>query len=303
MTRPGSLPHAHPAAVRLCAVLTSHNRRETTLRALAALQASAAGAPVKLSACLVDDGSSDGTAEAVRAHFPWVRVEVHRGPPLFWCRGMQRALSLALAEGHQHYLLLNDDTFLAPDALARLLACEAELRAAAPAPLIVVGSTLDPDTGQRSYGGERQPSTWRRTTFRSVMPRAVPQRLDTFNANVVLLPADAIARVGALDEAFEHSMGDIDYGLRARAAQVPVWLAPGYQGSCRRNASLGGIQDPSLPLRQRWELMLSRKVLPWRSWLHFTRRHGGALWPLYFAWPYAKLWALGIWQRRPVHRA
>lgn len=32
-----------------------------------------------------------------------------------------------------------------------------------------------------------------------------------------------------------------------------------------------------------------RKGLPWRSWLIFTRRHTGVMWPLYFAWPYAKL--------------
>ena len=37
------------------------------------------------------------------------------------------------------------------------------------------------------------------------------------------------------------------------------------------------------------ELIRSRKGLPFRSWLHFTRRHGGLLWPLFFAWPYAKL--------------
>jgi hypothetical protein len=44
--------------------------------------------------------------------------------------------------------------------------------------------------------------------------------------------------------------------------------------------------------------MMHRKGLPWRSWLHFTRRHMGWNWPLYFAWPYAKLCAQALWRRR-----
>ena len=51
----------------------------------------------------------------------------------------------------------------------------------------------------------------------------------------------------------------------------------------------GTFTDKSLPLKTRWKRMLDRKGLPWKSWLIFTRRHMGVMWPLYFAWPYAKL--------------
>jgi hypothetical protein len=46
--------------------------------------------------------------------------------------------------------------------------------------------------------------------------------------------------------------------------------------------------------------MLGRKGLPVRSWLRFTRKHGGVLWPMYFVWPYAKLLLTGWrWLPRP----
>jgi GT2 family glycosyltransferase len=96
-------------------------------------------------------------------------------------------------------------------------------------------------------------------------------------------------KVGNLDPTFEHAMGDTDYALRARRAGVRAYVAPGIAGYCSVNPLKGSYFDRSLPLHRRWQLIRSRKGLPVRSWLRFTRRHGGWLWPIYFAWPYAKV--------------
>jgi GT2 family glycosyltransferase len=277
-------------ATRLCAVMTCFNRRDKTLACLEALRCSAEQAGgIRLSAVLVDDGSNDGTAEAVKARYPWVQVVVNEGPPLFWCRGMHLALAQAMPKGFDYYLLLNDDTMLAPDALAGLVACAVQMRLQGGKPVLVVGSTEDATTGLHTYGGERIASPLRRTTFLRVPPSAEPQPIDTFNGNVVLLPADVVALVGNVDPLFEHAMGDIDYGLRARQAGVAQWLAPGFHGTCSNNPVTGTFSDQRLGLRARWRHILSRKGLPWRSWLHFTRRHTGVIWPLFFLWPYVRL--------------
>ena len=285
-------------ATRLCILLTCFNRVEQTLACLQAVQASTGLEGVELNAVLLDDGSRDGTADAVRARFPWVMVLTNGGPPLFWCRGMHRAFATAIAQGHDHYLLLNDDTILLPDALARLLACAAGLRAQSPeaVPVLVVGSTQDASSGHHTYGGERMPAPQRPTTFKLLTPSVEPQSIDTFNGNIVLLPADVVALVGTVDPVYEHAMGDIDYGLRARAAGVAQWLAPGYHGTCSNNPVDNTFSDPALAWRKRWAHILSRKGLPWRSWLHFTRRHTGWRWPLFFMWPYVRLVAQGLSQ-------
>ncbi len=281
----------------LCALMSCFNRRDKTLACLdtlaperQALQARG----IELQAVLLDDGSTDGTAEAVAAAHPWVTVV--RGPgQLYWCRGMHLAQQQPLARAADWQLWLNDDVLLEPGCLARLLDCEQSLSAQGLLGL-VVGATRDVRTGLVSYGGERRLSRWRRSRFSLLAPGDQPQLCDAMNGNIVLLPREARERVGDLDPAFEHAMGDTDYGLRARALGLGVWLAPGYMGWCSDNPRTGTYHDRSLPWARRWQLMLSRKGLPWRSWLHFTRRHMGPAWPLFFVWPYLRL-QLERWRR------
>jgi len=131
-----------------------------------------------------------------------------------------------------------------------------------------------------------------------VTPLAEPQRLDTFDGNIVLVSAGAARALGNLDPAFEHAMGDTDYGLRAGRLGVECWLAPGTHGRCDDNPAVGTYADPALPWRTRWRLMLGRRGLPPRSWWRFTRRHAGLLWPAYLVWPYLRLAVAGLGLRR-----
>lgn len=282
----GVSPQMRPA--RVCALLTTFNRREHTLACLQALEASGRAAAVRLDAIVVDDASRDGTPGGIASAFPWVRVVSGSGD-LFWCRGMHRAFDEALRVGFDHYLWLNDDTMLAEGAVKTLLECAALLERATGSPAIVVGSTADPDTGRHTYGGELRPYRLRPLRVQPILPAREAQRCDSMAGNIVLVPAAVAARVGNLDSAFEHAMGDTDYALRACRAGVGIWVAPGVLGACRANGIAGTYRDATLSLRQRWRLMQQRKGLPWRSWVHFVRRHGGVLWPIHFAWPYLRL--------------
>lgn len=267
---------------RLSALLTCHNRVRHTLRCLESLRAQR-DPPAAVDAVVVDAGSSDGTAVAVRRRFPEVTV-LMRGADLYWNAGMREAWAHALSGGYDHYLWLNDDVVLDPDAVGRLLETRDAVLAERAIPVMVAGSMRDPDDGTVTYGGVHRPTRLRPLRFELVPPAAAPRPCETVHGNCVLVPREVVQRVGMLDAAFSHGMGDFDYGLRARRRGCEVWLAPGTVGTCARNppsadaATLGGHV----------ERLTHRKGLPPREWLVFARRWAGPLWPIYAASPYLR---------------
>ena len=274
--------------LRIGVALASHNRREKTRACLEALHEAAARvrASAVLQVVITDDASTDGTAAMIRECFPSVEIIEGCGQ-LYWAGGMRLAYGRLLERRLDHYLWLNDDTVLFPEALETLLSTSRSMVDATGRAGIIVGSTCD-HAGNVSYGGLR-----RRTgklvalSFERITPGAQPLACDTHNGNVVLVSAQAAAGLGNLDAAFRHGMADIDYGLRANAAGAPVWVAPGFAGRCIRDHTLAGsFKDKSLPLAHRWRLMQSPKGLPFASWLRLCRRHAGVLWPIHFVWPY-----------------
>lgn len=274
----------------IAALLTCHNRRDDTLACLQSLQ-SAAGLPgITMSVLLVDDASSDGTAEGVAAAYP--DVEVIRGSgDLFWGGGMRLAFTRALRASPDYLLWLNDDVVLVQDALERLLATYEVLCDGRQPLSIVVGSTSDPHTGATTYGGLRRSSRWRRMAFSLVVPTDTPQPCDTMNGNVVLIPRAVYSAVGNIDQRFTHAMGDIDYGLRARAAGCHLIVTRGHVGTCRENPSCDTFRDETLSRRERLRMATSMKGLPTAEWATLCRRHGGLLWPILTLSPYVRMMA------------
>lgn len=278
----------HP--VRIGVALACFNRREKTRNCLAALYTAAA--PLRsiatLDVVVSDDRSTDGTVSMLAEQFPDVEV-IHGSGQLFWAGGMRAAFGRLLARNLDQYLWLNDDAILFPDALEGLLTTQNQIQKVTGSAGIVVGSTCD-DKGQTSYGGlRRRKGRLGALSFERMVPNGEAQQCDTHNGNVVLISKRAATALGNLDAGFRHAMADMDYGLRARAAGIPVWVMPGYAGRCDMDHPIAGsFRDNTLPLSDRWRTLTSPKGLPFDSWLLMCKRHAGAMWPLHFTWPYAR---------------
>jgi GT2 family glycosyltransferase len=236
---------------------------------------------------VVDDGSTDGTSDAIGEEFPEITILSGDGN-LFWNSGMHWAFDHALKTGYEAYLWLNDDTILFPDSFHRLLSSFQEVSQRSGPDCVVVGSTKDHD-GRLSYGGSISISRLRRFQYQKVWDAKHSVECHVMNGNCVLIPHCVVDRVGNIDPKFEHAMGDTDYALRVRAAGGRVFVAPGFIGECSNNPVASTFLDRDLSLKKRWKHINSRKGLPFRSWFRFTQRHGGILWPLYFAMPYIKV--------------
>jgi GT2 family glycosyltransferase len=266
-------------AKSIAVLITSHNRRDMTVACLAALRCQSLPDGFGYIVYLVDAGSTDGTVSVIENEFPEV-VLIEKDASVFWNEGMRIAFEQAMQAGHDFYLWLNDDTKLYPNAIAGLLDVYHEAKNRGQE-AIVIGSMCDPETGHRTYGGLRSKSKWRPISFAPVVPAAVAQECDTFDGNCVLLPNTAVEMVGGLDSKFRHAMGDTDYGLRAKKRGIPMLVAPGYAGVCRRNPP-PVWSDPDTPVLNRLKSLCEPKGLPPAQWLFFIRRHGGILWPLYW---------------------
>lgn len=284
---------------RITAVLACHNRKAKTLACLDSLARQDLAADVRI--VLFDDGSTDGTAQAVGERHP--EATILRGDgAAFWAGGMRTAFAAARTSPADFFLWLNDDVRLAPPALRTLLATARDRMAAGDALCLVGGAVADPLTGRTTYAGIRQPHPGRPLRFRPEPPdRTCARRCDTLVGNVVLIPAATAAAVGGIGPDFRHTLGDLDYGLRVKAAGGWVGLAPGHLGTCLRDASSGRWFDPTLPLAARWRLVAQPFGFPLKPWLGFARRHGGPLWPLFALLPYWRLF-VPLWLARRIDR-
>jgi GT2 family glycosyltransferase len=265
----------------VCALLAVHNRRELTLRAVSAVLDDPA---IDASAVVVDDGSTDGTAEAVTTRFARVGVRVvTTDGNRYWAAAMSTAERVARLADPDYLLWLNDDVNLETGAIRRLIAASIEAGGA-----VAVGATRDPSTNATTYSGLCR-SRAHPLSYRLVEPGRSSRFVEAFNGNVVLVPREAATRVGGIDGDFAHAYADIDYGLRLRRAGLSAVLAPGFAGTCVRNSPAGTWRDRDLPVGRRIARLHEPKGAPPRSSARFLARHGGVAWPLFLLTPYARI--------------
>ena len=247
----------------IAALLTVHNRKEKTMECLTNLFRQDLCEDVKLDIYLTDDGSTDGTAEAIKEHFPSVIV-VHGDGTLFWNRGMYVAWKEAAKKQYDFYLWLNDDTFLYSGALSKLM--EASICKKNKA--IIVGVTQNLIHTQATYGGLLKDG------------RIAPvdghlHRIHHFNGNIVLIPNDVFNVLGNLDWYFTHGKGDFDYGLRANEKGIEMFQVGHYIGECDRHLTIDKWCNPQVPFIERWKAMWRPNGMPPHETYYLERKHMG----------------------------
>lgn len=272
--------------MKIAAIMTCHNRRNKTVAAIRKFHQAAEAAGVAPSVWITDDGSKDGTKDAL-LHLGLVVNVIDGDGSLYWGGGTYKAFEAALNAGDDFdfFLLLNDDTDLYPAALVKLLDCYTAGRED-DKPRIVVGATVGVNSEDCSYGGLIRGRTLKKMSFQRVGIKQSSVDCDSMNGNCVLIDRASVAILGPNDPTFKHTMGDLDYGLRAKRNGIEILQSPGAVGICERNAISGSYLDTSLPLKKRIKLIAAVKGFPFSQWYIFCRRHGGGLWIYHLLAPY-----------------
>lgn len=275
--------------MRIIALTTCHNRRDVTLRSVSDLVNQKLAANVSLYIVVVNDGSTDGTAEALQRYHPNVEVVPGSGN-LYWAGGMRHGWNQSLQyKNFDALIVFNDDIILYPDAIERMLKLHTQLKREGVTAHAVAGPFIDSNTGRQTYGGLiRKKGLWPSLNFHTPHVAAKPVRCDTLNMNMALLSADSISRIGFLDKNYTHGAADIDFGLRLTSAGGEVWQLNHIVGSCPRNTCKGTSAEPGISLTERMRRVFSIKEAPPRERFVHCRRHAGKAWFLVFLWAYIK---------------
>jgi GT2 family glycosyltransferase len=250
-------PGAAAGGRKLSVVIPSHDTRELTLRCLGAIEkAMAAGVEV----VLVDDGSRDDTAGAVRERFPAVRIlrhDVAQGFTASANDGLRGASGDVL-------LLLNSDTEAGDDALPRLV----EAFARDPRLGIASPRLCSPDGSPQWSGGATPTLAWL-FLLASGLPAALENvpgyrrlrplrseargRLDWVTGAAMAIRRETWDEVGPLDVRFRLYAQDLDFCLRAQDAGWHVRLVREarvtHEGGAtigRRSGAAGSRSHPGL---------------------------------------------------------
>lgn len=226
-------------------LLTCHNRKEKTVSCLKSLFQATLPKGFSFSVFLVDDGSTDGTAKAVKENYPKVNI-IQGDGKLFWNRGMHLAWETAAkVKEYDFYLWLNDDVVLMKKSLKLLIEATCNNEDA-----IVCGSMCSKYKSQITYGA-------RGLNDKLITPNGKVQECKVFNGNCVLIPSSVYSKLGNLDARYPHAIGDFDYALRAIKHGLKIYIASEFVGYCEKNKFLPKWCLPEISIRQRIKSLYS----------------------------------------------
>lgn len=247
---------------RVAILITVFNRKEVTLVGLRTLKQSICHVNAySFDIYLVDDGSTDGTGEAVTKEFPEVNIIKGDGN-LFWGGGMLKAWQTAINSGanYGYYIWYNDDSSLVPGAIKNLFDCAAS-------DTIVTGAFSD-DKGVVSYGGKDNNNVL-------IAPNGKPQYVYYMNGNLVLIPKSIVAKIGILDSKLRHGGGDFEYGLRARKNGFKIMLTSDFVGKANRHDEvIPKYCQPQYGMKQRFKYLKSPIYSPKLHFYYNTIAYG-----------------------------
>ncbi len=219
----------------------------------------------QFSVLVVDNGSTDGSTDALRQRFSGVELLALEGN-LGYAGGNNAGFRHAMQKNPEYVVFLNNDTVVAPDAVARLTAVLRDDSEAG----IAVPEILYMDDPDRIWyaGGE----VWlglglvRHVGIRQPDRGQYDARRDTGYATgcCIAMRSRDFRQLGGFDERFGMYCEDVDLSLRVRSAGFSVVYEPAARVWHRVSAAYGGsLKLRKLLAKSRAMLLLMAKHRRW----------------------------------------
>jgi GT2 family glycosyltransferase len=219
--------------IRVEVVFPVHNRRELTLLCLRSL-ARIDSENLDVHVVMVDDGSTDGTSEAVENEFPGVEI-IKADGSLWFTEGTNVGVRAALKHNPEYVLMMNDDQIFDSKFLKFMV------ETAEKYPRSIVGSLLllwdtPHKLFQVSPRWETLSGGWRHWAHQTIwtVPKK-PWEVRIIVGNCLLVPAEAILDGGLMDSKRFPNFGDAEYTPRLRKKGWRLLIDPRARVFCQPN--------------------------------------------------------------------
>ena len=218
---------------------------------------------------VVDNGSTDGSVEILPQEFPQITI-LPQGRNLGFAAGCNVGMRHALASAAEYVLLLNNDTFVAPEFIREMLAaiqsdssigavCPKIYFADAPEMIWYAGADFSLWTGTAKHRG------WKKVD-RGQFDRH--EEITQATGCAMLVRCSALCDVGLLDEQFWAYVEDLDWSLRFLKRGYRLAFAPKARlWHCCGGTAVKSMGAGSQAIRQffstRNMVLVARKHLRW----------------------------------------
>jgi hypothetical protein len=215
--------------IDLSIIIVNWNTRDLLAQCLASIYAHPPDGTFEI--FVVDNASSDGSAQMVQKQFPSVR-SIPNEENVGFARANNQAIRMSSG---RHVLLLNPDTKILPDALQTLLTfIEEHPEAGAIGPMV-----LNPDLSLQS-SCDPMPTLgrefWRLMHLDRLLALSVyheelwdpslPRTVDVIQGNCMLIRQEALLDVGLLDETYFMFTEEVDFCYRLLQKNWQIYWVP-----------------------------------------------------------------------------
>lgn len=210
-------------------IIVNYNTRDHLLKCIASTLQQ--GKDTNCHVIVIDNGSSDGSADAVKQLHPdvtLIRNEQNHG----FARAVNQGLKSA--DKNDYHLILNSDATLADNYLKKAI----EFLETHPRCAIVTGQLLDPD-GSRQNSFDNFPSllseTFGKGLLRIILPKKYPSKNQPYTSPfevesvigaAMLVRQRAIDAVGLLDEDYFFFLEETDWCYRMKREGWSIYFVP-----------------------------------------------------------------------------
>ena len=208
---------------KIAVIIPIHNGLEDTKLCLKSIYAALrfSGCDNDVAIIVVDDGSSDGSAEWIRENFP--DIEILKGDgTLWWSGAVNYGVKYAIERDAKYVLLLNNDNVVDKNFFKALKKSIEQYGSESIAAAKVIN--IIPEFHIK-YAGK----SFNRKTAKLILNPMINKsiKVNTAGGMGVLIPITVFNRIGFFDENnFPQKCGDADFYLRAENSKIDMFYEP-----------------------------------------------------------------------------